>query len=252
MATEIFKTASENLKALGIHKGDTVLVHSSLRTLGNYPNKAQMITEALKKSVGDDGTLLMPALTYKTVTKKNPVFNIKETPSCVGWLTEYFRTQPGVQRSLHPTHSVCAFGKNTEYLIGDHQLDNTPCGKYSPFRKLRDVNGKILFLGCSLNANTSMHGVEELSEPGYLFGKELEYTLILGNGDILKKKYITQNFRGFEQHYDRILNILSQDDYSFGKVLMADCYLMQSNSLWEKAHKQLCDIPFYFVEKINE
>ncbi|MFP6646122.1 MAG: AAC(3) family N-acetyltransferase, partial [Candidatus Latescibacterota bacterium] len=50
-----------------------------------------------------------------------------------------------------------------------------------PLRKLRDLGGQLLFLGCGLRPNTSMHGVEELVEPPYLFGDDITYTLHLGD-----------------------------------------------------------------------
>jgi len=250
MSRKLHEILREGLKSLGINEGDTIMVHSSLRSLGNYDNKAQLVTEVLLELLGENGTLLMPSLTYEYVTEDNPVFRLNDTPSCVGGLTEYFRSFPGVKRSIHPTHSVCSIGKKSDYYINGHLRDNTPCGENSPFSKLKDQKGKILFLGCSLNSNTSMHGVEELSKPKYLFGKAMEYTLVL-NGETLKKKYITHNFKGYRQCYDRVLNVLSEEDYTYGKISMADCYLVDAAALWEKAHKQFGIDPMYFVEKTD-
>jgi len=251
MKSVFFETIQNNLKVLGLNRGDALLVHASLGALGKFHDKAQIVTEALLNTVGEEGTLLMPALSYETVTKERPVFNQKHTPSCVGWLSEYFRNQPGVRRSLHPTHSVCALGEKSDYFIDNHLSDHTPCGYYSPFRKLRDIGGKILFLGCSLNANTSMHGVEELVAPEYLYDGEIQYKMELENGDVYQKKYVTHNFKGFQQRYDRVLNILSSDDYSFGKVLTAGTYLIKAIPLWEKSQKKLSDNPLYFVDRMN-
>ncbi len=249
MTATVLQLLISDLKALGLKKDDTVLVHSSLRSLGRFANKAEAVTDALLEVLGPNGTLLMPALTYKIVTKEHPVFNSNETSSCVGGLTEYFRKRPGVKRSLHPTHSVCAIGKHADHLLKDHYLDCTPCGVNSPFSKLREVGGHLLFLGCSLNTNTSMHGVEELSAPPYLYGETLEYTLEAIDGKVTKRSYKTHNFQGYEQRYNRVLNILSKDDYAFGKVVKADAYLLKSNPLWEKAHGQLMNDPFGFVDR---
>lgn len=249
MTVDLTKKMSEDFKAIGIKAGDTILVHSSLSALGDFPDKARTITEALVNVLTEKGTLLMPSLTYKSVTKENPVFNLNETPSCVGGLTEFFRTQPGVVRSLHPTHSVCAFGRNSSILTASHLNDNTPCGENSPFNKMRYFYGKILFLGCSLNTNTSMHGVEELHEPPYLYGGNLEYSLHFGNGKKIQKKYRTHDFKGFGQRYERVLNVLAKEDYRIGKVLMANACVMNSVAVWDVAQKKLCENPFYFVEK---
>ena len=251
MNSELIKKIQNGLQKLGINNGDALVVHSSLGALGKFPDKAQVVTEALLKTVGNEGTLLMPALSYETVTRENPFFSSRNTPSCVGWLTEYFRNQPGVKRSLHPTHSVCAIGNKTDYFIDDHSLDNTPCGSNSPFRKLKETGGKILFLGCGLHANTSMHGVEELSVPEYLFDEEIEYSLENENGEVFQKKYIPHNFKGFQQRYERVVNLLSNEDYTFGKVLNGDAYVIEAIPLWGKAHKKLKDDSLYFVDKIK-
>lgn len=240
----------EELKSVGIVDGDAVIVHSALGSLGKFPDKDRIVTDALLETVGSRGTLLMPSLSYENVTRENPFFSINKTPSCVGWLTEYFRNLQYSQRSIHPTHSVSATGSNTDFLTGRHQLDNTPCGNNSPFSLLRELKGKILFLGCSLKANTSMHGIEELSEPEYLFDEEIEYSIETGNGKTYNKKYIPHNFRGFEQRYDRVLDILHKDDYSHGEILEADVYLLKTKPLWSKAHEKLCEDPLYFVDRI--
>ncbi len=252
MRSELPNSIKNRLQDLGINKGDSIIVHSALGALGKIPEKAQLITEILKGIIAYEGTLLMPALSYETVTKENPVFNQKNTPSCVGWLTEYFRNLPGVKRSIHPTHSVCAIGRKSNYFIDNHALDNTPCGSNSPFRKLRETGGKILFLGCSLKSNTSMHGVEELTVPKYLYGEEIEYTMETEKDGVYKKKYIPHNFKGFQQRYDRVTDILSNDDYAFRKILGADTYLINSIPLWEKAHKKLSENPLYFVDEIPD
>lgn len=234
---------------LGLKKGDSVVAHSSLSSLGNFSNRAQIVVDALLEVLGKEGTLLISALSYENVTKENPAFNVNTTSSCVGWLSEYFRNLPDSRRSLHPTHSVCAIGKKTDYFLGTHYLDSTPCGENSPFRKLKEIGGKILFLGCSLKPNTSMHGIEELTSPPYLFGEEIEYTIEPNNEPAYKKIYITHSFEGFEQRYDRVTDVLDKNDYSIGKILDADSYLLKTKPLWEKVHEMLQKEPLHFVDK---
>ena len=47
--------------------------------------------------------------------------------------------------------------------------DDPPICMHSPFRRLAEVSGKLLFLGCGVRPYTMMHGVEELVQPPYLF-----------------------------------------------------------------------------------
>jgi len=81
-------------------------VHTSLRSLGKVPGGAETVVRGLLYALGENGTLLTPALSYASVGVNNPVFDVLHTPSCVGALPEYFRTRPGTIRSVHPTHSV--------------------------------------------------------------------------------------------------------------------------------------------------
>ncbi|MDZ4184357.1 MAG: AAC(3) family N-acetyltransferase [Desulfuromonadales bacterium] len=64
----------------------------------------------------------------------------------------------------------CCRGRRLHEMLDDHGLDGTPCGPHSPFRKLAETNGKIILLGCGLRPNTTMHALEEIADPPYLFG----------------------------------------------------------------------------------
>ena len=179
---------ASDLHAVGVGTGDVLLVHASLRALGYVPGGAATVIDGLLQALGPDGTLLMPALSYEVVTPDNPRFDLALTPSNVGVIAETFRKQPGVRRSLHPTHSVCGQGRAAAALLADHSKDHTPCGAHSPFHRLPELNGKILMLGCGLHPNTSFHAIEEHIEPPYLFGEPLEYELIDGAGQRTVKR----------------------------------------------------------------
>ncbi|WP_162418610.1 AAC(3) family N-acetyltransferase [Cyclobacterium roseum] len=239
----------KDLSQLGIGEGDQVLVHASLNSLGKFPERAKIVVNALLDLLGPSGTLLMPALSYQTVTPGNPIFDLAKTPACVGGLAEFFRTFPGVQRSMHPTHSVCAIGKLSDYFLSGHLLDDTPCGPHSPFAKLPEVHGKILFLGCGSRPNTSMHGVEEGIKPPYLLGARVNYTLKDQIGRKMSKSYFTHDFAGFEQRYERVEGLLGSDSCQKGKVLQAASLLMDAQSLWEKGTLQLKKDPYFFVDR---
>jgi len=243
-----FKQLVTDIVNLGIMPGDNLLVHSSLRSVGNFPDRARLVTRALLEVLGSEGTLLMPALSYRQVTSDHPVFVHHETPTCVGALTEYFRTMHGVERSIHPTHSVCAIGKNTSLLLQYHHLDNTPCGPNSPFNKLKNMDAKILFLGCGLLPNTTMHAIEELTPPPYLYGNNLTYTIHAPNQPPYQKEYITHGFKGYKQRYDRVIRILNPTDFREGQILTAHCYLIKAAPLWKRAEQKLMEAPLFFVD----
>ena len=97
---------ASDLEALGIQSGDIVLVHSSLKSLGHVKGGPETVIQGLLQAIGDDGTLLMPALSYGQ--EPHHTHSARETPSNVGAIPEHFRKREGSLRSIHPTHSVVA------------------------------------------------------------------------------------------------------------------------------------------------
>jgi aminoglycoside 3-N-acetyltransferase len=240
-----------DLCALGVRSGGVLMVHSSLRSLGPLAGGAESVIMGLLDVLGVDGTLLMPALSYEAVRSANPVFDVRATPSCVGALAEYFRMRPGTRRSVHPTHSVCGIGSRAAVMLAEHERSTTPVGPFSPFSKLRDVGGQVLFLGCGLRPNTSMHGVEELVEPPYLYADFLDYEVALGDGTRRTMRIRRHNFMGWEQRYDRLGPLMGAGDLRMGPVLGATAHLVEAAPMWEVAYAALrCD-PLYFVDRID-
>lgn len=242
---------ADDLLATGVRPGGVLLVHSSLSALGHVSGGAETAVRGLLRALGDEGTLLMPALSYERVTFQHPVFDVRRTPSNVGAIPEHFRTRPGTRRSVHPTHSVCGVGPLADTLLREHCLDNTPCGPHSPFHRLRNYEGQILMLGCGLKPNTSMHAVEELAEPPYLFGPPLSYQLILADGSLRRKTYRPHNFAGWQQRYDRVANVLDEKGLRHGTVLAASAFLLEGTHFWDTVLDTLQKNPLYFVDKIK-
>ncbi len=154
------------LTQIGVQKGDTLLVHSSLTSVGHVEGGPDTVIEALLEAVGPQGTILMPAYPvvgdWMTYLNSDPLFDPRTSPSTMGKITDVFWRRPGVLRSLHPTHSVAAYGPRAEYLVRDHEKSQSPCGHTSPFRKLVELDGCILHLGSPFCNTTSLHAVEDI------------------------------------------------------------------------------------------
>jgi aminoglycoside 3-N-acetyltransferase len=248
--TDLFALLRKDLLDLGVRPGGLLLVHSSLRSMPGNEGPESVI-QGLQEALGPGGTLLMPALTFERVTPENPVFDIRYTPSNVGIIPETFRTRPGTVRSLHPTHSVCAAGPLAGELIEAHAADSTPCGPHSPFRAIAEHGGQILFLGCGLEANTTMHAIEEVIVPPYLYDPPIEYRLTLADGSKQTKTYTPHNFRGWRQRYDRVAAILRPPDLVRATVAGAVSILLEAAALWNAARTALQKDSMYFVERIS-
>lgn len=241
---------ARQLAELGVRRAGVLLVHSSLKSLGTVSGGPETVIEGLLEALGRDGTLLMPALSYESVKPENPVFSSLDTPCCIGALPEFFRKRPGTMRSVHPTHSVCGTGPGARQMLGTHIQDVTPCGPNSPFRKLRDHAGQILFIGCGLRPNTSMHAVEELVEPPYLYGGWVEYRITLADGSNASMRVRSHGFKGWQQRYERIECLMEAKGLSAGKVNSADCFLLEAAAFWQTAHEKLAESPLYFVDRV--
>ncbi|MFW5743196.1 MAG: AAC(3) family N-acetyltransferase [Spirochaetota bacterium] len=250
----------DDARTLGVRPGGVLLVHSSLGAFSRpadgdaarrVPGGATTVIDALLASIDEAGTLLLPALSYEFVTRSKPVFDARTTPSNVGAIPEAFRRRSGVIRSLHPTHSVCATGPRAAELTADHIADSTPCGGHSPFHRLPEVGGQILMLGCSLMPNTSMHAIEELVEPRYLFGEPYECSVTDADGATVRKRYRPHGFRGWQQRYDRVADILSPPALRTGAVAGAPSHLIEARDLWTAVKRRLREDELAFVARLG-
>lgn len=137
---------------LGLSSGDVVYIHSSVDGL-NLGFPFFRILPAIRKVIGDEGTLLFPTYPNRSPVssyeylRAGHVFDVKRTPSYTGLLTEFGRRNPQAIRSIHPTKSVCAIGPMAEELTATHQRSPYPYDRLSPYRKLVDCEAKIVGLG---------------------------------------------------------------------------------------------------------
>ncbi|MYB75861.1 MAG: AAC(3) family N-acetyltransferase [Chloroflexi bacterium] len=154
------------LHELGVGTGDLLLVHSSLRSFGYVQGGADTVIDALLETVGASGTVLVPTLTF-TVLKSWPhLFSVSKTPSSTGRITETLRQRKEAVRSGHPVSSAAAIGSQAAYLTAAHR--DTPCGPDSPYFRLYELGGKVVFFGASLGSNSAFHCAEEIVCPAYL------------------------------------------------------------------------------------
>jgi len=158
---------SAALRRIGVKKGDVCLFHSSFRSFGHVEGGAQAVIDGFEAVLGREGTLAVPTLCQVDFHNSYKTWYM-DKPSDVGYLTEYFRKQMYVYRSNQATHSVAARGKLAYELTHEHTAYGPhlcPFGEYafadsSPWRKLYNLNAKIVFVGVSLNSHTMKHMIE--------------------------------------------------------------------------------------------
>lgn len=199
---------AEALAKVGVKKGQHIMVHTSLSSLGFVCGGAQPVIEALLEAVGEEGTIMMPTQSWKNLDPSTgvhweepeqwwqlirdnwPAYDKNITPTnTMGAVAEMFRTWPGTQRSDHPARSVAANGKHAVYLTDNHDLSNI-FGEGSPVGKLYELDGYVLLIGVGYDKNTSIHLADvRANYPGK--HDCTEYSAIMENGKRVWKDYQT-------------------------------------------------------------
>ncbi len=251
----------DDLRNSGINPTGVLMVHSSVKSVGECENGADDILDALIEFM-ENGLLVLPAHTWDTVVwtsfdsgntpvGENNVYDPAETPSCVGVLTNLFLKRNGVVRSLHPTHSVAAAGKNAAEFVKGEELTNSPCPRNGCYGKLYDLNAQILFLGCGLTKNTFLHGVEEWNNiPGRLTEKPQTLYIKTGKGLIECPQY-RHYFPGGDvsENYGKVeKDLLEAGAADYFKIGDAGCVLLSAVKTADTVGKLLKENPGLFSD----
>lgn len=198
------------LRRLGLEKGDVLLVHSSFDQFLGFRGSAQEVVQVLLEAAGAEGTVMMPTMPFTGTAvdhaRKGKLFDVLRTPSQMGLITEVFRRSPGVKRSVHPTHPVAAWGLKADEMLAGHHLAKTPCGRSTPYGRLIDCDGKILFLGTSIDSMTFFHSLEEELESSMPFSPFTKEVFSLRSRDQSGKDLVATT-RLFEPAYSKRRNI---------------------------------------------
>lgn len=205
------KELTDHLKAMGINEKGTLLVHSSYKSIGEVEGGPDTVLDALIDYM-TDGLLILPTHTWKYIDKDNPVFDVHQSPSNVGILTEKFRKRPGVIRSEHPTHSVAAVGKGAAEIVqGEYKYD-TPCARGSVWGKIVDQEAQVLLLGVDLTRCTFIHGIEEWVDiPGRMTDEHEMLYSILQTGEKVVVPSRRHSGLSWSHHFWKVDDILLEE-----------------------------------------
>ena len=152
----------DSLAGLGIGKGMTLEVHSSLSSFGELEGGAVTVIDTLKELVTEEGSIFMPALRFSRelpltdedkrlgITVKIKILSPDEEHTAMGIVADTFRAMPDTFTG-RDTISTSGWGKHgREALTGglDYAIHN---------------GGKALLLGVDIYKLTAMHYVEPIT-----------------------------------------------------------------------------------------
>lgn len=173
---------AEAFAAIGLRRGATVCVHSALSQIGYLEGGQEALIETLMETVGEEGTILMPSYpslgAIADYLDGGPVFDVRNTPSKVGSLTEKFRRMPGATRSLHPTNPVAGWGRHAERLLAGHEDSPTPYGDETPYGRLARMEDAYILMIETPILSLLHHLQERVDFPNYLLPGERRAEII--------------------------------------------------------------------------
>jgi aminoglycoside N3'-acetyltransferase len=171
---------ANEFRMLGIRAADTVMLHASVRAVGEVAGGPDQIHLALKSVLTSEGTLMTYAscpryydeagrgnLTIeqeREIREKLPAFDPLTARSARdnGALVEFLRTYPDSRVNCHVARFVF-WGKQSERLMSI-QPWNYALGLDSPLERFLMLDGKIVLLGSDHDAVTFLHYVEHIAD----------------------------------------------------------------------------------------
>ena len=233
--------------------GDTILVHSSFKSFGRIDGGPQTVIDAILNTISSEGTLIVP--TYNWDFCSGESFDINQTPSKCGIISELVRKNPKSRRVLHRIYSHSVIGKLKDE-IGEMRYKSS-FGKDSVFGKLRELHGKIMIIGLPfILSNTFGHHVEEVLGVDYRFLKEFHGKIIDENG----KEYVDNFFMNVkpldgtqETHFDDFEKLMDSEKITIiKKIGDSTVKLMDANQVFDRLTKEIIRNPSFMYKRVQK
>ena len=232
-----------DLKNMGLTGTEAIMVHSSMKSIGEVEGRADTVVDAFMEFFAE-GLFMTPTHTWAQMKGEYLTFDPATEPACVGIIPNIFRTRPGVVRSLHPTHSIAAYGKTAEEFIQGEENATSPCTPGCCWDRLREVDAKILLLGVTHGRNTFIHSVDEaLDIKDRLTDEPTLMHIVMPDGSI-KDVNMYRHFNRFmgTGSFSDCFDKMKQAFYDLGaakpvKFGDADCILCDAKKIFEVCKK---------------
>ena len=237
---ELSKAAvTEQLRALGVKAGGVLLVHTSFRAVRPIEGGPLGLIEALRETLGPNGTLVMPSMTDDDDAPFDPATS-RSAPD-LGVVADTFWRLPGVARSNHPS-AFAAIGQHAAAITAD-PLPIPPHIAASPVGRVHDLDGQVLLLGCGHSENTTLHLAEILAGVPYRVPK---HCTVLGDGRPVRIGY-GENDHCCERFARADDWLRSRRLQAEGRVGHADARLARAQDIVNVAVESLTRDPLLFL-----
>ena len=231
------------LKEMELTGKEAIMVHSSMKSIGEVDGGADTVVDAFMEFF-KDGLFMTPTHTWDQMSAEYSVFDRETEPACVGIIPNVFRKREGVIRSLHPTHSIAAYGKGAEEFLKGEENATSPCPPGGCWDRLRDIDAKILLLGVTHTRNTYIHSVDEvMGIPDRLTDEPTLMHIVMPDGtqkDVQMFRHFNKTLQtgNFSDEFDK----MKQAFYDLGaakevKFGDAACILCDAKKIFDVCYK---------------
>jgi len=236
----------------GLQPGDTLLVHSSYKSLGGVDGGPQTVIDSFLEVLGTEGTLIMPTFNFDFC--KGEPWDVRNTPSHMGAMTNMVRTHPDARRVFHPIYSFAILGKYAEFLTQERYKSSY--GSNSLFAKLRQLDGKIMVIGLRYtDSMTFFHHVEEMEGVDYRYMKEFTGMVTNEDGNAYEDTFtmlVRDLDKGVITEVDPMGELMEKAGViTVHKIGEAKVCLMKANEVYEFTAREMRRDPqlLYQIEK---
>lgn len=154
----------EQLSAMGVPQDRPVVIHISLKAVGEIEGRAEGLLDGLTEYItAKGGLLVVPAHTWDNFPDVTPTLDMTSDFTCIGTFPRIALQSPRGYRSAHPTHSVVAFGekeKALDFIQCDENV-RSMCDPVGCMGQVEREDGYILLIGVGQDKNTYLHTAEE-------------------------------------------------------------------------------------------
>ncbi len=176
---------------MGAPRSGIVVMHSSLRSVGEVLGGGEALLDAMIEYFAGDGLFCVPTHTWAYLGTDKITLDMTRCESNLGAFPRIALMDGRGIRSENPTHSMVVFGdrERAKALISGEADALTPTSPGGIFGEIFNTGGHILLVGVGQNKNTYLHFVDELfSTPSRMSDTAERVTIKRLNGEVVERE----------------------------------------------------------------
>lgn len=248
------KILIDNLKQLGITKGDVLFIRLSYKAIGRVEGGPKTVVEAILETIGPSGTLIATAFPprqnsflHSLLKKKIYIKGLKPSTGIIPLIMSNFKD---AHFSTNPITPFVAIGKNAEEITNAHTPDSAP---YSLIESIAiNYNAKCLRCGGNVLVGTThiafTKALESINATQIRIGEGIYY---YENNDLKWKEknvscFCYNSYKDFYFKYLKNQAIIAQSVLGDSEAVVTDMYktyTIEHKILYNNPQVLLCEDP---------